>query len=387
MDLAIQRRESDLVVGTHGRGVYVIDDLSPLRGLSDHALAAPLHLFPVADAQQYRVAQTGSSRFPGAGEYRGANEPYGALVTFAAAGTGLPHPDAEVERQRRQARRTAGEGSAGGEDGEGGSEGEEEGGPKAEIEIRNAAGEVVRSFEVDVHQGINRAVWDLTRDAFDEPEAGDLPRWREPSGPEVVPGDYAVTVRLGDAEAEASFSVLADPRFDVSAADRRAKQDALLRLGTLQETLTAAIGRLRRTADDTETALRRHAELQGGGEDDDEEGTSDADDGTDLKSRGEKLLTALEELELELWTPPGFQGIPAETRPWDHVGRGFRLLSSDWQAPTAAQRRYLEIAEEATAAAVERVNAFFAAEVAPFRQQVRDAEIELLPEEEPLAMP
>ncbi|MDX1390144.1 MAG: hypothetical protein R3344_13205, partial [Acidobacteriota bacterium] len=79
MDLAIQTRENDLVIGTHGRAAYVLDDIAPLRGLDAETLGKPLVLFEVPDAQQYRVKQTGASRFPGSGEFRGANPPYGAL--------------------------------------------------------------------------------------------------------------------------------------------------------------------------------------------------------------------------------------------------------------------------------------------------------------------
>ncbi|MFN2239546.1 MAG: WD40/YVTN/BNR-like repeat-containing protein, partial [Thermoanaerobaculia bacterium] len=65
MALTIHPREHDLVIGTHGRSAYVIDDVRPLRELTPELLRAPLHLFQPADAQQYRVGQTGSERFPG----------------------------------------------------------------------------------------------------------------------------------------------------------------------------------------------------------------------------------------------------------------------------------------------------------------------------------
>jgi len=53
-DLVIQRRESDLVIGTHGRSAYIIDDISPLRHASESVLKETLHLFPVSEASQYR---------------------------------------------------------------------------------------------------------------------------------------------------------------------------------------------------------------------------------------------------------------------------------------------------------------------------------------------
>ena len=93
--LAIQEREADLVVGTHGRAAYVLDDIRPLRGLDADVLAKPLHLFEIPDAQQHRIAQTGASRFPGATEFRGQIERYGASISFSVNGEGVPHPETD----------------------------------------------------------------------------------------------------------------------------------------------------------------------------------------------------------------------------------------------------------------------------------------------------
>ncbi|UCF20963.1 MAG: hypothetical protein JSU87_06090, partial [Gemmatimonadota bacterium] len=105
MALIVHPREHDLVIGTHGRAAFVLDDIRPLRSLTTGTLAEPIHLFAVPDAQQYRVKQTGASRFPGNGEFRGENRPYGALMTISLNVEGLPHPDEEVERQREDAER------------------------------------------------------------------------------------------------------------------------------------------------------------------------------------------------------------------------------------------------------------------------------------------
>ncbi len=93
MDLAIHPRESDLVIATHGRSAFVLDDIRPLRQLTPEVVASPLYLFAIGDVQQYRVKQTGGSRFPGDGEFRGENRPYGALVTFWLGDESLPMPD------------------------------------------------------------------------------------------------------------------------------------------------------------------------------------------------------------------------------------------------------------------------------------------------------
>ncbi|HMB52600.1 MAG TPA: hypothetical protein VKU40_04750, partial [Thermoanaerobaculia bacterium] len=398
MDLAFQVREDDLVVGTHGRGVYVLDHVAPLRGLTAATLAEPLHLFAPTPAQQHRVQQSGSTRFPGQGEFRADTLPYGAAIVFSLAADDLPHPDEMKERERKQAEREAkrrageeamaeGEGEAmegeeaddDDEDAEPAGDGDD--GPKAELEIRDGDGEVIRTFERPVHRGVNRVTWDLDQDAYDEPDPGDLPRWWEPTGPEVMPGEYTVTVRFRDEEATAPLTVVADPRYDLPEADRRAKLELLERVGTVQEALTAAIERVQQARGEVETALDLHARRQ-------EESGEEGDDGEPdpLTEAGRELVSDLEALETTLWHPPDEQGIPKDDRPWDDLERAW-MAESNWDAPTAAERRYLAIAEQAIAAGIEEVNAFFADRVAPFRQQVRDAELVLLPETEPLEMP
>ena len=99
MDLAIHPRDNDLVIATHGRGLYILDDISPLRGLNSQVMAKPLHLWDVPPAILHATRQTGSSRFPGDVEFRGQNPPYGAAITFSLAGGDLPFPT--DERRRR----------------------------------------------------------------------------------------------------------------------------------------------------------------------------------------------------------------------------------------------------------------------------------------------
>lgn len=427
MDLAIQPRESDLVIATHGRALYVVDDISPLRHLEPEHLAAPIHLFPVADAEQAEIAQTGSSRFPGDAEFRGENEPYGALIAFTLAGDELPWPDEERERARKEAERAEKrsrkeqraaaareEGSEAAEEGaeaEEGAGGEEEeaapakGGPKAEIVVRDAEGRRIRRFETPVHRGLNRVAWNLRRDDFAEPRTEDDDEDSfDNGGAEVMPGVYQVTVRYGDAEATAPVRVVGDPRFAIAEADRRAGHDAVMRLGALQETLTAAIERVRDAEKDVETVLARHAAAQKEAEEDDEEGgtetegaeaagEAEAESGAadepaedDLARDGRKLAADLAALERKLWVPPDTRGIPPETDAWSAVGRAGWLLGEAWRGPTPAQLRYVEIAEQEVAKAVDEVNRFFAERVAPFRQRAAD-HLRLLAEEEPLTMP
>ncbi len=107
MDMAIQARENDLVLGTHGRSIYVIDDYSALRGLKPADFEKRLAILSAMPGQQYIAAMPPSTRFTGSGEFRAKNEPYGVMITFLASGKDLPHPDDDAEKARKAALRAA----------------------------------------------------------------------------------------------------------------------------------------------------------------------------------------------------------------------------------------------------------------------------------------
>ena len=79
--LVVHPREHDLVVGTHGRAAFVIDDISPLRACPE-ARERELFVHPCRGAWLHNVKQTGESRFPATEEYRGQNLAYGASISF-----------------------------------------------------------------------------------------------------------------------------------------------------------------------------------------------------------------------------------------------------------------------------------------------------------------
>jgi photosystem II stability/assembly factor-like uncharacterized protein len=406
MDLVIHPREHDLVIATHGRGIYIVDDLRPLRALSEEIQRKPLHLFEIADARQYREAQTGGSRFPGNGEFRGETRPNGALVHYILRAPGLPHPDEEKERERKEAERAAkaappkeekatpAEKEAAERTSEGRldpepdqpdqeeGEGRRERKPEAEIQILDAGGKVVRTFKAPAVQGLNRAVWDLRLDPFRQAPTSqpveDVP-WRQARGPEALPGTYTVRVRYGGEEAQGTVRVLADPRFERAEEGRRANFEALQRAGALQDDLVEAIERVVRTREDVQSVaarLRRQEEeakrRAAGGEPDFPH--------KDLLASTRKLTRELDRLEGRLRQPENPKGLLPETDVDSKLNYVRGSLSSSWDAPTPAQLAYLEEAEEALRTVLGDLNRFFADEVAPFRAKVREAGIGLLPE-------
>ncbi len=79
-DLAIQKREGDLVAGTFGRGVFILDDYTALRELTPQALAERAHLYPMRDAYQYNDLSQVQAAW---GNTSSPNPPYGALLTYS----------------------------------------------------------------------------------------------------------------------------------------------------------------------------------------------------------------------------------------------------------------------------------------------------------------
>lgn len=353
MDLVVHPREHDLVIATHGRSIYIVDDISPLRALTSQVMAKPLHVFEIPAAQQYRPRQSAGERFPGDTVFRGENRAYGALVSFWVNDPTVPHPDPEVERQRPAHSPTP----APSPGPPGRRRGREEG-PKATFTVADASGEVVRTFTAAVFQGFNRVAWDLRRDAFKDPPQEEEGFWQERGGPEVLPGRYTLTVRVGKEQASMPVEVVADPRAAGAGDDRVANWRAVVRAGALQERLTEAILRLREVREDVAVVRRK---LAGGGEKGSEAPTSP------LLTQAERVATRVDEVEKLLWVPPDTKGIVDWEDARSQVRRVLASLQSSWDAPTPAQRASLAEAEAVTTRALEAVAALLDGEVAKLR--------------------
>ncbi|HEV7517434.1 MAG TPA: hypothetical protein VGR07_14120, partial [Thermoanaerobaculia bacterium] len=338
MALAIQPRESDLVIGTHGRSLYIVDDIGSLRHARAATLAEPLHLFPVGDAQEHYVSSTGNRG--GAGQFQGENEPYGALITYSLHLPGLPLPDEAKERQRKEDERARaasappttattprGEdlpraGAAGvagaaetpeapepaqaGAAGRAGESGRGNQGPRVDIVIADAAGKEVRRFKGPARLGVNRAVWDFGSQVYKQPrDRRPSPFRNEDSGPQVAPGIYNVTVRFQGHEAKGTVKVLPDPSLQgLSATTWSERQNALDRARKLHAATTAAVERVIAARRDVDVVLAKVRQAPG-----------DSPDGRPreadkpLVQAGEKLKRDLTAAEKKLWIPPGTKGL------------------------------------------------------------------------------
>lgn len=377
MDMAIQKRENDLVLGTHGRAAIVIDDYSGLRNLTENDFAQRLKILSASPGQQYIARQTPSTRFTGSGEFRADNEPFGVMLTFIASGDDLTHPDPEAERIRKIKLRGSADKSASKKE-----DGDEKNDPvKLSVAVRDGGGAVIRSYRTDVHQGINRIVWSMQRDGVKPvtPDPEDDPLDGLPPGPMVLPGRYDITLQLGDASASQTVEILKDPRTNYSMDELESNYAARMILMGLRNTANAALRQIAHTRDDVSTVSDLiDKQLDAGGN-----ATLEK-----LKKQVADVRESLDQLEKLYRMPEKTKGITYDA---DTVYSKLRtaggFVAAGGGAPSPTALNYVEMAKQTLAAANGKVNSFMTGDLQLLRNDISAAGISLLQTGNEILMP
>ena len=198
MDLDIQSDEDDLVVSTFGRGVYILDDYSPLRHLSSETLEGPAALFPVADALMFVEADPmgfPGVGFQGASYYSARNPEVGAAITYY-----VKEEHKSLKKLRNEAEKKLQEE---GKDVELPSYDERkkeatEEDPYLLFVISDAEEQAIRKIKKPIKAGVQRVVWDFRASPVGPvslKKAGDSAPWDAPElGYMVPPGAYRVAM-------------------------------------------------------------------------------------------------------------------------------------------------------------------------------------------------
>jgi len=190
-DLQIQRRETDLVAGTFGRGIFILDDYTPLRLVDETVLEAEASTFPVKTALMYiptRDLGWGDKGAQGDAFFSAPNPPSGAVITYHLR-DGLE--DAHQTR-RKVERKLATEGkSVVIPPWETLREEDLEDKPQIVLTIEDESGEMIRRLIGPTTAGMHRVAWDL-RWPSPKPITAEEPM--KDGGPMVAPGTY--TLRL-----------------------------------------------------------------------------------------------------------------------------------------------------------------------------------------------
>lgn len=203
-DIQIQPRENDLILATHGRSIYILDDMTSLQKLNSQVLGENLHLFPIRNTIAWHIYQ--NRWFDAQQVFLGPNPPDGALIDFYLKAK--PAKDARLR-----------------------------------ITILDTSGKQVREIDdAKADAGINRINWDLAYDPPVKPTPEQLAAQAQgffgggARGPMVDPGTYTVKVSLGDDSQTQTVQVMEDPRIQLSDADRAARHDLVMQLYGLYKT-------------------------------------------------------------------------------------------------------------------------------------------------------
>ncbi|MDA0313655.1 MAG: hypothetical protein O2992_16315, partial [Gemmatimonadetes bacterium] len=311
-DIVVHPRDNDLVLGTHGRSIWILDDLSPLEHMSQGLVAdKPAYVFPVETATQ--VFRLGGWPFWG-DIYSAANPPDGAIVRYWLA--------AEAE--------------------------------DVTVKILSPTGQTLRELEASGDAGLNQVIWDMREEApvSVPPQAGGGRGGGgggggggrgggAPNGPLVLPGTYLVQLEAADQVVQQEVTVRLDPRAETNMTALRARQAAARSAATISGTITLATRALQRLTDQINDAKAL---------------LKDAGESAELTAEAEALTEAIDSLRSDL----------QDANP----GRAASGVESNGGAPSADAVWALDRAWGLLPPLVERVNELITAEVPAFNRKL-----------------
>lgn len=206
-DLATHTRDNALVVATHGRGFWILDDLAPLEHLAEAKAAASAYLVPVKSEWLITPDNSPTSGTHAARDFAGANPEMGTTVSYF-----LKAASKDVK-----------------------------------LEIVTPSGEVVRTLDTQSAAGLHHVLWDFRMDApysgppVARPASQGFGGFGGSGGALVVPGQYTARLSVGGTAQEQSFTVKKDPELLLTDAQLAELRDVRMRQLRLNAKLTMAI--------------------------------------------------------------------------------------------------------------------------------------------------
>ncbi len=202
-DLAIHPRDNDLVIATHGRGIWIVDDITPLRALTPETLAKEAMFLQFSPAVERIPAQGGWVN--GDAKYEGPNPPRDAVITYY-----------------QKKRHIFGD---------------------LTMEVFGPDGKSLGTIPTSKRRGLNRVTWSMRLKAPRVPTAASA-LFGATFGPRVLPGTYTVKLTKDKNVYTTQLNVVPDPRSTVTADDLRVQLDLSMKLYNLLNEMTYAVDRI-----------------------------------------------------------------------------------------------------------------------------------------------
>jgi photosystem II stability/assembly factor-like uncharacterized protein len=211
-DIQVQARDNDLVLATHGRGIWIIDDLTPLRAMQPDLLSRSALFLSGRPIQERMPA--GGGWTDGDATFAGQNAPAGAVITYYQATRHLFGP--------------------------------------IKLEVLDSSGKLVDTLSATKRRGLNRVSWSMHLPPPHVPPAVQI-AYSSTQGPRVLPGTYTVRLTKGNQVIDTKLEVGLDRRASYTAADRKAEFDATVRARDLFGDMSALTERI----DGAKTAIEQ----------------------------------------------------------------------------------------------------------------------------------
>jgi len=360
-DMKIHPREGDLILGTFGRGIWILDNLAPLRDMARRQREdRPLRLMSPQTAYLAAWRSYDGPRFSADALYEAPNKPSGARIPLwlspqLALQSEKKEADAPQQRTSANNRRRSGSSPRALQE-------------KATVFVLSAAGDTLRRWRAEVDTGFNWLSWSLDTRGVDfpsnrEPEPDRL----EPGGgPRVLPGTYRISVQWREHIDSTRLEVKDDPRLSLSPAQRRAKAEALHRFYTTVDRAKQAYDRLKKAEKDIQTV---------------ETALANTPDSLkkEVLERGKALrdsIAALKELFFAQKEGKGIQRNPDKLN--DHLNRAISYLNASPGEPNATAQTAVRAAEKSVEEVIAQVNALLGTPWNEYRQKVEQVPIKLL---------
>lgn len=217
-DLKFMKKDHDLVVATHGRGLFVLDDITPLEESGGELAKSNFHLFPILPAVNWHMWNKHGFA---SGGYVAPNPPFGSVISYY-----LP-AELKVTPEMKKKHETP-----------------------VKITVADSSGQVIRTFYGPAKAGLNRMAWNLRYDGpiklnFLPPAEGEEEFFFDTNqGPAVLPGSYKISVNANGKTETQTAEVQYDPRFKIEPQDLQAQLKLGLELRDEVSALNEALNRL-----------------------------------------------------------------------------------------------------------------------------------------------
>ncbi len=386
MDMEIQEREADLVIGTFGRSVYVLDDIRPLREIASTGASSLNNKFMLFDPPRGYIS--GYKRAPGVPSggdamYNGENRTGGGRLRYYLK------PDAEKDPVTNVIKNGKKKGSK--SEDESGDVKKKENKVKydsVKVEIFSADGEKIRTLMEKADTGVNTIVWGYfkkgvrypSRYAFGGRQSGgrysSSGSGREPRGFIALPGTYKIVMTCGDIKDSTSITTEYSPLMPVDL-DGMKKQE--LMFDELNEKASLVYKALERLNDSKKTTDNVLSQIK----------DRDEEDINELKKETKAIQDSIKVLNEFIYGQSSEkQGISErlEVNVSGKLSQTRNFLLSRLTGPTTTEEKLMDECDIMVKEAIEKVNAFYTSQWPGYREKIENTKLILFKDYEPLKL-